>query len=116
MIILIMMINETELPSHDLFYSKMKNKNVSDEEYNICINAWKDNNMKTFKDLTCQRNTFLTLSPSVPTVSRKAPDQLQCSALQCFSCTWGVGVGSGEAGCADGGGDDACSGVGEQGD
>ena len=28
----------------------MKNKNISDEEYNICINAWKDNNMKTFKD------------------------------------------------------------------
>jgi hypothetical protein len=43
-------LNETELPSHDLFYSKMKNKNTSDEEYNICINAWKDNNMKTFKD------------------------------------------------------------------
>ncbi len=43
-------LNETELPSHDLFYSKMKNKNISDEEYNICINAWKDNNMKTFKD------------------------------------------------------------------
>ncbi len=30
-------LNETELPSHDLFYSKMKNKNISDEEYNICI-------------------------------------------------------------------------------
>ncbi len=28
----------------------MKNKNISDEEYNNCINAWKDNNMKTFKD------------------------------------------------------------------
>ena len=28
----------------------MKNKNITDEEYNICINAWKDNNMKTFKD------------------------------------------------------------------
>jgi len=28
----------------------MKNKNISDEEYNVCINAWKDNNMKTFKD------------------------------------------------------------------
>ena len=28
----------------------MKNKNITDEEYNVCINAWKDNNMKTFKD------------------------------------------------------------------
>jgi len=43
-------LNETELPSHDKFFSTMKNKNISDEEYNICVNAWKDNNMKTFKD------------------------------------------------------------------
>jgi hypothetical protein len=43
-------LNETELSSHDLFYSKMKNKNICADEYNICINAWKDNNMKTFKD------------------------------------------------------------------
>ncbi len=28
----------------------MKNETISDEEYNICINAWKDNNTKTFKD------------------------------------------------------------------
>ena len=28
----------------------MKNKNITEEEYNICVNAWKDNNMKTFKD------------------------------------------------------------------
>ncbi len=28
----------------------MKNKNISGEKYNICLNAWKDNNMKTFKD------------------------------------------------------------------
>ncbi len=32
--------NETELPSHDLFYSKMKNKNISDDEYNICNNLY----------------------------------------------------------------------------
>ena len=28
----------------------MKNKNITDEEYNICVNAWKNNNMKNFKD------------------------------------------------------------------
>ena len=43
-------INNTELPSHDLFFNKLKNKNITDQEYNVCINAWKDNNMKTFKD------------------------------------------------------------------
>jgi hypothetical protein len=30
-------LDESELPSHDLFYSKMKNKNISDEEYNITV-------------------------------------------------------------------------------
>ena len=25
-------------------------KNITDDEYNVCINAWKNNNMKTFKD------------------------------------------------------------------
>jgi hypothetical protein len=49
-ILIVMILNDNELPSHELFYSKMKNKNISDEEYNICINAWKDNNMKMFKD------------------------------------------------------------------
>jgi hypothetical protein len=43
-------LNYPELPSHDLFFNKMKNKNITDEEYNICVNAWKNNNMKTFKD------------------------------------------------------------------
>jgi hypothetical protein len=43
-------INDTKLPSHELFFSKMKNKNITDDEYKICVNAWKDNNMKTFKD------------------------------------------------------------------
>ncbi len=38
------------ITTHNLFYSKMKNKCISDEEYNICAKAWKDNNMKTFKD------------------------------------------------------------------
>ncbi len=28
----------------------MKDKNITDEEYNICVNAWNDNNLKTFKD------------------------------------------------------------------
>ncbi len=42
-------LSESKLPSHDLFCSKMKNKNISDEKYNICINAWEDNNMKIFK-------------------------------------------------------------------
>ncbi len=28
----------------------MKISIITDEEYNVCIEAWKDNNMKTLKD------------------------------------------------------------------
>ena len=43
-------VNNTELPSHEMFFNKMKNKNITVEEYQVCVNAWKDNNMETFKD------------------------------------------------------------------
>ena len=41
-------LSDDELPSLKLFYSKMKNKNIGVEEYIICVNAWKDNNMNFF--------------------------------------------------------------------
>ncbi len=31
-------INHTELPTHEAFFNRMK-KNITDEEYNICVNA-----------------------------------------------------------------------------
>ena len=34
----------------DSFFNKLKNKNIADEEYKICVDAWNNNNMKTFKD------------------------------------------------------------------
>jgi hypothetical protein len=35
---------------HEAFFNRVENKNITDEEYDICVNARKDNNMKTFKD------------------------------------------------------------------
>ncbi len=32
------------------FLINLKNKNITDEEYQVCVNAWKDNNMKNFKE------------------------------------------------------------------
>ena len=43
-------INNTELPPHDAFFNKMKNQNISEDEYQVCVNAWKNNKMTTFKD------------------------------------------------------------------
>ncbi len=35
---------------HTDHFFKLKNKNNTDEEYNICVDVWKDNNMNTVKD------------------------------------------------------------------
>ncbi len=43
-------LNETELPPHEVCFNKLKNKNITDEEYKICMDALNDNNMKTFED------------------------------------------------------------------
>ena len=43
-------LNYNELPQHKDFFNRLKNKNITDDEYNICINAWNNNKMKTFKD------------------------------------------------------------------
>ena len=43
-------LNETKLPPHEAFFNKLKNKNITDEEYKVCVDAWNDNNMQTFKD------------------------------------------------------------------
>ncbi len=43
-------VNHTELPAHEWFFNRMKNKNITDEEFNRCVSAWKDNIMKMFKD------------------------------------------------------------------
>ena len=43
-------LQETELPPHAAFYSDLKEKNISEEEYEYCKQVWAENNMQTFKD------------------------------------------------------------------
>ena len=43
-------MNETKLPPHEAFFNELQNKNITDAEYKICVDAWNENNMKTFKD------------------------------------------------------------------
>ena len=40
------------------FLINLKIKSITDEEYNICINAWKDSNMKTLKDFLERHNNL----------------------------------------------------------
>ena len=43
-------LNETSLPPHEAFYSSLKACNISEEEYASCLVAWREKNMKTFRD------------------------------------------------------------------
>jgi G:T-mismatch repair DNA endonuclease (very short patch repair protein) len=39
-----------ELPSHDAFYSRLKQENITAEDYSYCLRVWKENDMQTFRD------------------------------------------------------------------
>ena len=43
-------LQETKLPSKDLFYSKLYDEHISDEDYQHAIKVWKSFNCKTLKD------------------------------------------------------------------
>ena len=43
-------LQETKLPSKDLFYSKLYDEHISDEDYQHAIKVWKSFNCKTIKD------------------------------------------------------------------
>ena len=43
-------LQETKLPSKDLFYSKLKDKHISDKDYQHAINVWDSFNCKTIQD------------------------------------------------------------------
>ena len=43
-------LKETKLPSKDLFYSKLYDENISDEDYQHTIKVWDSFNCKTLKD------------------------------------------------------------------
>ena len=40
----------TALPAHEAFFSTLKNENISSEDYQLCMNVWQENNMKTMND------------------------------------------------------------------
>src|SRR5204863_8073909 len=43
-------LDETALPSHSDFFSKLKNCNISDSDYATCQKVWKDKGMTTLTD------------------------------------------------------------------
>ena len=43
-------LNSTELPTHQQFYSSLKNSNISEEEYDYCQQVWTEEQMTTMRD------------------------------------------------------------------
>ena len=43
-------LNQDHLPEYELWFSSLKNKNIGKEDYNVCVEAWNNNNMKSMKD------------------------------------------------------------------
>ena len=51
-------LEETSLPPHQAFYSSLKNKNITEEEYAYCQQVWEENEMSTFKDFLVWYNNL----------------------------------------------------------
>ena len=43
-------LEDSALPPHEAFYSRLKNEGISDEDYARCQAVWRDNGMKTMHD------------------------------------------------------------------
>ena len=51
-------LEETSLPSHEAFYSSLKNQNITEEEYEYCQQAWEENEMSTFQEFLIWYNNL----------------------------------------------------------
>lgn len=51
-------LNYPSLPPHRAFYSSLKNKNISEEEYHYCQQVWFEQNMQTFQDFLMWYNNL----------------------------------------------------------
>jgi hypothetical protein len=51
-------LNHQTLPSHENFYSSLKDCNISPEEHKFCQHVWSDYGMSTFKDFVIWYNNL----------------------------------------------------------
>ena len=62
-------LETTCLPHHEAFYSSLKGKYITEEEYEYCQKVWKENRMTTFRDFLVFYNN-LDVEPFVTAVER----------------------------------------------
>jgi len=51
-------LEETSLPLQAVFYSSLKNQNITEAEYQYCQQVWEDKEMSTFKDFLVWYNNL----------------------------------------------------------
>ena len=51
-------LGATELPPHDAFFSKLKNANITQEQYSFCQEIWNSKNMQTMRDFVTWYNNL----------------------------------------------------------
>ena len=51
-------LNSLDSPPHEAFFSTLKNKNISDEDYQYCQQVWSNNNMQTFREFLIWYNNL----------------------------------------------------------
>ena len=55
-------LDDTTLPPKEAFFSRLKNKGISNEDYARCQEAWRDNDMTTLRDFLVWHNNSGSLS------------------------------------------------------
>lgn len=60
---------ETKFPPHSAFYSSLKGKNITEEEYLYCLDVWRREKMKTMEDFLIWYNN-LDVGPFVEAAQR----------------------------------------------
>lgn len=53
-------LEQTSLPPHSAFYSSIKNSNITEEEYGLCLETWKRENFRNMRDYLIYYNNLDT--------------------------------------------------------
>ena len=62
-------LNVSQLPPHEAFFSTLKNENISAEDYQLCLNVWTENDMKTMKEVLTWYNNK-DVEPMLETIDK----------------------------------------------
>lgn len=63
-------LSETALPPHECFYSKLKQSNISPEDYQFCLMVWMNEGMTTLRDFLVWYNN-LDVEPFLEAIAKQ---------------------------------------------